>query len=104
MNCYACAAIRLLAYALLTLILIPVQVMAIAFRLRLADDLPRVYHALCLKILHIELRVSGVELMDGPGVIVANHASYQLAGFWNTCQVAAIHLCRTSSGSCTRTE
>ncbi|RCK35353.1 acyl-phosphate glycerol 3-phosphate acyltransferase [Thalassospira xiamenensis] len=76
MNCYACAAIRLLAYALLTLILIPVQVMAIAFRLRLADDLPRVYHAFCLKILHIELRVSGAELMDGPGVIVANHASY----------------------------
>ena len=38
MNCYACAAIRLLAYALLTLILIPVQVMAIAFRLELALD------------------------------------------------------------------
>ncbi|MBN8195180.1 1-acyl-sn-glycerol-3-phosphate acyltransferase [Thalassospira povalilytica] len=76
MNCYVCAAIRLIAYVLLTVVLLPVQVVSIACRLRLADELPRFYHALCLRILHIEVRVSGVDLMDGPGVIVANHASY----------------------------
>lgn len=76
MNCYLCAAIRLMAYALLTLVLLPVQVVAIAGRLKLAEELPRFYHALCLRILHIEVRVSGVDMMDGPGVIVANHASY----------------------------
>jgi len=75
-NCYVCAAIRLMAYALLTLVLLPVQMVAIAARLKLADELPRFYHALCLRILHIEVRVSGVDMMDGPGVIVANHASY----------------------------
>ncbi|MBC45994.1 MAG: 1-acyl-sn-glycerol-3-phosphate acyltransferase [Thalassospira sp.] len=76
MNCYVCAAIRLMAYVLLTLVLLPVQMVAIAARLKLADELPRFYHALCLRILHIEVRVSGVDMMDGPGVIVANHASY----------------------------
>ncbi|MCC9621271.1 1-acyl-sn-glycerol-3-phosphate acyltransferase [Thalassospira sp. MA62] len=76
MNCYACAALRLMVYALLTITLIPVQVVFIALRLRLADELPRFYHALCLRILNIEVRVSGVDLMKGPGVIVANHASY----------------------------
>jgi len=75
-NCYVCAAIRLMAYVLLALVLLPVQMVAIAARLKLADELPRFYHALCLRILHIEVRVSGVDMMDGPGVIVANHASY----------------------------
>ena len=76
MNCYVCAAIRLTAFVVLTLLLLPVQVVALVCQLRLADELPRFYHALCLRILHIEIRVSGVDLMDGPGVIVANHASY----------------------------
>nr|WP_254869815.1 lysophospholipid acyltransferase family protein [Thalassospira sp. HF15] len=56
--------------------MLPVQIVAIAGRLKLAEELPRFYHALCLRILHIEVRVSGVDMMDGPGVIVANHASY----------------------------
>ncbi|MDP2699331.1 1-acyl-sn-glycerol-3-phosphate acyltransferase [Thalassospira sp.] len=76
MNCYPCAAIRLVMYALLTLLLLPVQMVAVLLRLKLADDLPRFYHGLCLKILNIEVRVSGVPMMDGPGIIVANHASY----------------------------
>jgi 1-acyl-sn-glycerol-3-phosphate acyltransferase len=65
-----------MAYVGVTLILLPVQLVAIAFRMKLADELPRFYHALCLRILNIEVRVSGGDLMDGPGVIVANHASY----------------------------
>lgn len=76
MNCYLCAAIRLMTFVLLTLVLLPVQLVALACQLRLAEELPRFYHALCLRILHIEIRVSGVDLMEGPGVIVANHASY----------------------------
>ncbi len=76
MSCYPCAAIRLLIYALLTLVLIPVQMVAIALRLKLADDLPRFYHGLCLKIMHIEVRYSGVPLMEDSGIIVSNHASY----------------------------
>jgi 1-acyl-sn-glycerol-3-phosphate acyltransferase len=65
-----------LFYALLTLSLLPVQMVAVGMRLKLADQLPRVYHALCLKILNIEVRVSGVPFAEGPGIIVANHASY----------------------------
>jgi 1-acyl-sn-glycerol-3-phosphate acyltransferase len=71
-----CAAIRLTAYVFLTVVLLPVQMAAIACRLKLAEELPRFYHALCLRILHIDVRVSGVDMLDGPGVIVANHASY----------------------------
>ncbi|WP_245835140.1 lysophospholipid acyltransferase family protein [Thalassospira mesophila] len=63
-------------YALLTFSLIPVQMVAVAFNLKLADDLPRFYHALCLKIMHIEVRLSGEPLIEGGGVLVANHASY----------------------------
>ncbi|AUG54733.1 lysophospholipid acyltransferase family protein [Thalassospira marina] len=76
MSCYPCAAIRLLIYAVLTLVLLPVQMVALALRLKLADDLPRFYHGLCLKIMHIEVRYSGAPLMEGSGIIVANHASY----------------------------
>jgi 1-acyl-sn-glycerol-3-phosphate acyltransferase len=65
-----------MTFVLLTLVLLPVQLVALACQLRLAEELPRFYHALCLRILHIEIRVSGVDLMEGPGVIVANHASY----------------------------
>jgi len=37
-----------MAYVLLTLVLLPVQIVAIAARLKLAEELPRFYHALCL--------------------------------------------------------
>jgi 1-acyl-sn-glycerol-3-phosphate acyltransferase len=75
-SCYPCAAIRLLIYALLTLTLLPVQMVAVALRLKLADDLPRFYHGLCLKIMHIDVQYSGEPLLEGGGIIVANHASY----------------------------
>ena len=53
------AALRLTAYLLLTLALIPVQAVAVLFRLRLAERLPRFYHRLCTRILGIRVVVRG---------------------------------------------
>jgi lyso-ornithine lipid O-acyltransferase len=67
---------RLVQYGLLTLILLPVQMVAVALRLRLAERLPRFYHRLCLRLLGFDLVVNGRRLRDRPVLFVCNHVSY----------------------------
>lgn len=70
------AARRLVAYLLLTGLLIPVQALAVALRLPLRDRLPRAYHRLCCRIVGLKLRVHGQPTPAHPALFVSNHSSY----------------------------
>ncbi|MDB5368009.1 MAG: acyl-phosphate glycerol 3-phosphate acyltransferase [Rhodospirillales bacterium] len=67
---------RLTAYLLLTLILMPVQALALLLKLPISLTLPRVYHTWCRLLfgLHVELR--GKIARDRPVLFVSNHSSY----------------------------
>lgn len=67
---------RVLVYALLTLALLPVQIVAVRANLRLATALPVFYHRLCVRILGFSVCVSGRAETDGPSLYVCNHISY----------------------------
>jgi len=68
--------LRLLAYGLLTLVLIPVQLVAVALGLRLRERLPRFYHSLCTRLLGFRVVVRGRRLRERPVLFVCNHVSY----------------------------
>lgn len=68
--------VRLLAYALLTLALLPVQWLAVIFRRPLSYRLPVWYHRLCCRILGIEVVVHGRVSRHRPTLFVSNHSSY----------------------------
>ena len=76
MNCSPCALARLTLYLLFTLIMIPPQALAIGLGMRAAARIPLFYHRVCLKLIGMEVRISGAPLATGPAIIVANHASY----------------------------
>lgn len=69
-------AVRLGAYALWTVVLIPVQAAALALKLPLAWRLPRFYHRVCCRLLGIRLLVHGRRSRKRPTLFVGNHASY----------------------------
>lgn len=68
--------LRLVAYLTLTLVLLPVQMVAVALGLRLAERLPRFYHRLCTRILGFRVVVRGRRLRERPVLFVCNHVSY----------------------------
>lgn len=68
--------IRVLFYALLTLILIPIQVLAMLMRLPVSKSLPIWYHRMCCRILGIRIEVFGHRSRTRPTLFIANHASY----------------------------
>jgi len=68
--------LRLSAYGLLTLALLPVQMVAVALRLKLRETLPRFYHRLCTRLLGFRVVVRGRQLQDRPVLYVCNHVSY----------------------------
>lgn len=68
--------LRLLAYGLLTVVLLPVQVLAVVCGLRLREQLPRFYHRLCTRLLGFRVVVRGRRLRDRPVLFVCNHVSY----------------------------
>jgi len=67
---------RLLAYSGLTLCLMPVQLLAVAFRLPLRKSLPLWYHRQSCRILGIQIEVRGRPAQRHPTLYVANHVSY----------------------------
>lgn len=67
---------RLIPYALLTLVLMPLQALVVALRLPLATTLPRWYHRSCLALLGVRLEVHGERVEARPMLYVANHSSY----------------------------
>ncbi len=69
-------AYRLVLYLGWTVLLIPLQAIAVALKLPLRWRLPRFYHATCCKLLGIDLQVIGRRSKKRPTLFVANHCSY----------------------------
>ncbi len=70
------AACRLAVYLCLTVVLMPVQVMALALALPLRTSLPLWYHRRCGRILGFRVEARGRHAADHPTLYVANHVSY----------------------------
>lgn len=68
--------VRLAVYLLWTLLLVPVQALAVAVRSPLRFRIPRFYHRVCAAILGIGVVVRGERATDGPVLFVSNHSSY----------------------------
>lgn len=67
---------RLLAYIALTLPLMPVQAVAVAFRLPLRTALPLWYHRRCCRLLGFRVERRGRQSRTHPTLYAANHISY----------------------------
>jgi 1-acyl-sn-glycerol-3-phosphate acyltransferase len=70
------AAIRLVSYLALTLLLIPVQVVLVRCDRSRAKRFARFYHRLCLRLLGFTVRIAGVPVPGRPTLFISNHASY----------------------------
>lgn len=68
--------IRLIAYLGWTVLLMPVQALAVALRMPSRVRLPRFYHAVCARLLGIDIVVRGVLADTAPVLVVSNHSSY----------------------------
>jgi 1-acyl-sn-glycerol-3-phosphate acyltransferase len=65
-----------MVYGVWTLLLLPVQMLAVSIRAPFAKRLPRFYHRVCCRILGIQVNHQGEPSRDHPVLFVANHASY----------------------------
>ena len=70
------AAGRLLAYFLFTCAAVPVQLVAMTTRSRLAEQVPMLYHRVCCRIMGLDVSVSGAPAPSRPTLCVSNHSSY----------------------------
>jgi 1-acyl-sn-glycerol-3-phosphate acyltransferase len=70
------ASIILCLFLLLTLPLMPVQLMLVALRLPLARYLPPFYHRLVCRLLGVRVHLSGAPIAPGPVLICSNHISW----------------------------
>ncbi|WP_395458841.1 lysophospholipid acyltransferase family protein [Azospirillum melinis] len=68
-------ALRLTVYLLWTLLLIPLQALAVARNWRLCRTLPAFYHGVCARLIGLDVVVRG-QRADGPVLFVSNHSSY----------------------------
>ena len=70
------AAIRTIVFLGWTVLLIPLQMLALVFRRRLARRIPVVYHRNACRILGIRVAARGAISTTHPTLFVANHSSY----------------------------
>jgi len=70
------AALRLGCYLAWTLLLIPVQIVAVALDRPLARRLPVFYHRNCLRLIGLHPVVRGTIAAPPPVLLVSNHTSY----------------------------
>jgi len=66
----------LLAWLAWTLVLLPVQIVAVALDLHLAQRLPMRYHRGVCRLFGLDVRISGAISTRRPTLFVANHCSY----------------------------
>lgn len=64
------------ATALLTLLLLPAQLVAIALRLPLQRHLPMLYHRAICALIGVRIRKVGLRSPDRPLLVISNHASW----------------------------
>lgn len=67
---------RISLYASVTLMLLPVQWLAVSFQRPLGRNLPLWYHRLCCRIIGLDVVVHGRMSRDQPTLFVSNHTSY----------------------------
>ena len=70
------ACLRIVAYVAITLPLLPLQALAVFFKLEFARTLPPAYHRLVCRILGIRVAAQGEMAKNRPLLIVGNHTSY----------------------------
>ena len=70
------ASLRLLLYLSWTLLLIPVQALAVTMGWRLREALPLFYHRTCCRIFGIDVEVRGERATTRPVLFASNHTSY----------------------------
>ncbi|HCP00115.1 MAG TPA: 1-acyl-sn-glycerol-3-phosphate acyltransferase, partial [Rhodospirillaceae bacterium] len=75
-NSRGTAAARVLVYVAFTLVLIPVQAIALLLRLPLSKRIPLWYHRVCCRLLGVRLEVFGRRSRQRPTLFVGNHSSY----------------------------
>jgi lyso-ornithine lipid O-acyltransferase len=66
----------LLAFALLTLVLAPFQLIGIVFRLPLQRHVPYLYHRILCALIGVRVREIGKRSTDFPLLILSNHSSW----------------------------
>ena len=67
---------RLSIYGLVTVVLMPVQILILLVAPRLWGALPFAYHKLCCRIMGLKVRVVGKPATARPALFVSNHVSY----------------------------
>ncbi|MGL4962044.1 MAG: lysophospholipid acyltransferase family protein [Inquilinus sp.] len=70
------AVARLAVYVPWTVMLMPVQALAVRFGWRLQTSLPVFYHRTCCRILGLDVEVRGTQSAAAPTLFVSNHLSY----------------------------
>jgi 1-acyl-sn-glycerol-3-phosphate acyltransferase len=70
------AVVRLVGYLGWTLLLVPVQVVAVLTWRRLSFSIPQLYHRGALWVLGLRIERKGVPVLSRPVLFVSNHASY----------------------------
>jgi 1-acyl-sn-glycerol-3-phosphate acyltransferase len=68
--------IRLAVYLAWTLLLMPVQMLAVALCWPLRLSLPVFYHRICARIIGLDIVVRGRRVTEAPVLYVSNHSSY----------------------------
>lgn len=66
----------ILALAILTLVLLPFQLIAIACGLRLQQTIPHLFHRMLCALAGVRIHQSGRRTTESPVLILANHASW----------------------------
>ncbi|HVV42123.1 MAG TPA: lysophospholipid acyltransferase family protein [Nitrobacter sp.] len=66
----------IVALTLLTLLLLPFQLVAMAFGLRWQRTIPHLYHRMLCKIVGVRIREIGHRTPDAPLLILSNHVSW----------------------------
>ena len=70
------AVLRLTAYMVLTIALLPIQTLAVLSCTRLTKYTPIIYHKLCARIFGFRIRTHGSLSQNLPTLFVSNHVSY----------------------------
>src|SRR4051812_32222242 len=64
-----------LAFLALTLVLLPLQLIGIAFDLRLQRSIPHLYHRILCALIGVRIREVGTRSAASPALILSNHVS-----------------------------
>jgi 1-acyl-sn-glycerol-3-phosphate acyltransferase len=66
----------LIAVTVLTLLLLPLQLIGIVFNLRLQRSIPHLYHRAFCALVGVRIREVGIRTADTPVLILSNHVSW----------------------------